>query len=104
MSIGDTLNEREGRYGDFGRLAEASQAFKSVCRRSPSWANMTSVQRESAEMIMLKMCRVLYGNPMHFDSWHDVAGYATLAAEEFEAKKPMVAAENPENPVDLLTC
>lgn len=102
MKVENVLNERESRYGDFGRLAQAAQAFKSVCRNAPSWSNMTATQREAAEMIMLKMVRVLYGNPLHFDTWHDIAGYATLATEEFARKRPMVPAENPKEPVDLL--
>lgn len=102
--ITDTLNDREGKYGDFGKLAQAVQAFKSVCRASPSWASMTAIQRESAEMIMLKMVRILYGDPLHFDSWHDVAGYATLAAEEFSerTREKMVPAANPKEPVELI--
>lgn len=102
--ITTTLNEKEKVYGDFGKLAQAAQAFKSVCRASPSWMIMTATQRESAEMIMLKMVRILYGDPLHFDSWHDIAGYATLATEEFsENKRPMTPAANPKEPVDLLS-
>lgn len=101
--IQETLNAKEKTYGDFGKLAQAAQAFKSVCRASPSWAAMTAVQREAAEMIMLKMVRVLYGDPLHFDTWHDIAGYATLATEEFSAeKRPMEPAPNPKEPVDLI--
>jgi hypothetical protein len=103
MTITDTLNDREAKYGDFGKMAAATQAFKSVCRHAPSWPGMTAVQRESAEMIMLKMVRILYGDPLHFDSWHDVAGYATLAAEEFGAgRTKMVPADNPKEPVELI--
>jgi Domain of unknown function (DUF6378) len=103
VNIVETLNDRQARYGDFGKLAQAAQAFKSVCRHSPSWVTMTATQREAAEMIMLKMCRILYGDPLHFDTWHDVAGYALLAAEEFSAgKRPMTPAANPKAPVDLL--
>lgn len=102
MSVVDTLNDREQKYGDFGRVAQASQAFKSVCRSSPSWIKMTAVQREAAEMIMLKMVRILYGDPLHFDSWHDVAGYAALATEEFSTgKRPMTPATNPATPQQL---
>lgn len=103
----ETLNAREKMYGDFGKLAQAAQAFKSVCRASPSWSSMTAVQREAAEMIMLKMVRVLYGDPLVFDTWLDIAGYASLAVEEFHPRagvkpQPMVAAGNPTQPVDLL--
>ena len=32
-------------------------------------------------MIAVKIARILNGDPNHFDSWIDIAGYATLAAE-----------------------
>lgn len=100
--IQETLNDREAKYGDFGELAKAIQAYKSAIRHAPSWAKMTAVQREAAEMIAVKLCRIVYGDPLHFDSWLDIAGYATLAAEEFGAsKRPMVAAENPATPPEL---
>jgi hypothetical protein len=103
-TIHETLNDRESRYGHFNNVAQSVQAFKSVCRASPSWASMTAIQREATEMIMLKMSRILYGDPLHFDSWHDVAGYAMLAAEEFSNKKleDMTPAANPVEPVDLI--
>lgn len=101
--IQSTLNDREAKYGDFGELAKAIQAYKSAIRHAPSWPKMTSVQREAAEMIATKLCRIVYGDPLHFDSWYDISGYATLAAEEFGAadKRPMVAAENPATPQQL---
>jgi hypothetical protein len=101
VSIVDTLNDREQKYGDFGRMAQASQAFKSVCRSSPSWIKMTAVQREAAEMIMLKMVRILYGNSLNFDSWHDIAGYAQLATEEFSSERRQEPAANPDTPQQL---
>lgn len=103
--INDTLNDREQTYGDFATLATASQALKSVFRASPSYTSMTAVQREAMEMCIVKMCRIWYGNPMHFDSWRDMAGYATLAVEEFSPRadgRSMVAAALPANPVELL--
>lgn len=104
MSIVETLNEREAAYGEFGELAKAIQAFKSVLRNAPAYPRMTAAQREAMEMVMMKTCRVLYGDPMHFDSWRDMAGYAMLAVEEFHPrgdKAPMKPAENPETPAQL---
>lgn len=104
MTIVDTLNDRESKYGDFGELARAIQAFKSVARASPAWVKMTATQREAIEMDMMKTCRILYGDPMHFDSWRDKAGYAMLAVEEFNPranKQPMQPAPNPTTPLEL---
>lgn len=105
MSITDTLNDRETKYGNFIELATAIQAFKSIMRASPAYPRMTSVQREAMEMDMVKTCRILYGDPMHFDSWRDKAGYASLAVEEFSPRqdgKQMAPAANPTTPVELL--
>ena len=101
--ITDTLNEREKVYGDFNELARAIQAFKNVLRASPAWVKMTAVQRECAEMLVLKQCRIMYGDPMHFDSWRDIAGYAALAVEEFHPRdgQVMKPAANPVNPLEL---
>jgi hypothetical protein len=98
------LDDREKKYGDFGELAKAIQAFKSVARAAPAWPRMTATQREAMEMDLVKTCRILYGDPMHFDSWRDKAGYAMLAVEEFHPRVgegEMKPAANPTTPQQL---
>ena len=76
-----------------------------MVRASPAYNGMTSVQREALEMIVVKTCRIIYGDPMHFDSWRDIAGYAALAVEEFnprEDHKPMEPAANPSTALEVL--
>lgn len=105
MSITETLNDRETKYGNFIDLATAIQAFKSIMRAAPAYPRMTAVQREAMEMDMMKTCRILYGDPMHFDSWRDKAGYAALAVEEFNPREDgsvMKPAANPVTPLELL--
>ena len=105
MSITETLNNREKTYGDFGQLAVAIQGMKSVFRATPAYNRMTAVQREAMEMIIVKQCRIMYGDPMHFDSWRDTAGYAALAVEEFHPRddgSKMEPAANPTSPIELL--
>ena len=103
--IQEKLTDREARYGDFGKLAAAIQAFKNVYRASPSWPLLTAVQREALEMDLVKTCRILYGNPMHEDSWEDKCGYAMLATEEFARSRAqqteMAAPKQVEHPRDL---
>lgn len=41
-------------------------------------------QREALEMIAHKIARILNGDPNYADSWHDVAGYATLVADRLQ--------------------
>ncbi len=102
MTIQDTLNDRETIYGDFGKLAEAIQAFKNVYRAAPGWTKMTAVQREALDMDVVKTCRILYGDPSHADSWGDKCGYAMLAHEEFaKAGLKPAAKPDPQELVDM---
>lgn len=87
--IAQTLNDRGKRYGDFGKHASVSQAIKAAlfdCRHRDS---LPAYQVEALEMIAHKMARIVNGDPFYHDSWHDIAGYATLVADRLE-----VLAEN----------
>ncbi len=42
------------------------------------WNSLDSDQKVALEMIAHKIARIINGNPSHVDSWHDIAGYATL--------------------------
>jgi hypothetical protein len=53
-------------------------------RSTPGWANMPDDAKESLDMIATKIGRILYGDPNHHDSWHDIAGYAKLVADRIE--------------------
>lgn len=105
QQVNETLNEREKTYGDFNQLATAVQSLKSVFRSSTAYNRMTAVQREAMEMVIMKQCRIMYGDPMHFDSWRDLAGYAMLAVEEFHPREDgtkMEPAKNPKTPLELV--
>ena len=81
-SVQDTLKERNNTHGDFDQCAEASQALKTtVPQFCPSLSN---VQAEGLDMIFTKIARILAGNPCHIDTWHDIAGYATLVVRDLE--------------------
>ena len=49
-------------------------------RSGPNWDALDADVRESVEMILHKMGRVLYGDPKIKDNFVDIAGYATLVA------------------------
>lgn len=78
MSVTKTLTERGKSYGRFDIQAAYSQLLKSTFRDSPHWDRLQPYQRESLEMIAVKLARILHGDPNHVDGWHDIAGYATL--------------------------
>ena len=105
MSVQETLDDREEKYGDFGVLAHHVQIRKEMNRQSPGWKKMTAVQREAMDMGVVKDCRVLFGDPMHYDSWHDRAGYAVLVTEEFAKsaaqRETMAPPDEYNHPLDL---
>lgn len=80
--IQDTLKERQGTHGSFERNAHLSQLLKHIMKTNGSWDDLSPVQRESLDMIALKISRILTGNANEPDHWRDIAGYATLAENE----------------------
>ena len=75
------LEQRERTHGSFTQNARLSQSFKSAMRATPGWATLNETQRESLEMIALKLSRILSGDANFDDHWADVSGYATLVVE-----------------------
>jgi transposase len=84
--ISDTLDERGTRYGLFVGQADASQALKRVVYSilDDRGTRVENDQLEALEMICHKMARIMNGDPNYSDSWHDIAGYATLVADRLE--------------------
>ena len=77
-NVNATLGERGKRYGTFKGHAEITQALKSEMNTHPGWTRLSPDQREALEMIAHKIARILNGDPNYSDSWHDIAGYASL--------------------------
>ena len=86
MSVQNTLNEREDRYGSFSGHAGIAQALKRVMHDSPKWTLLYPDQKEALEMIQHKIARILNGDPFYMDSWHDISGYATLVEQNYTPK------------------
>lgn len=76
--VSNTLNARGARYGAFSVQAAISQTMKSFMRQSPNWDSLDPDMAEALDMIQHKIARILNGDPRYADSWHDIAGYATL--------------------------
>lgn len=79
--IEDTLEERENNYGNFKTHAGISQNMLGIAKKGSGWEKMSATQKEGFEMIVHKLARLANGNPNHLDSWHDIAGYATLVEQ-----------------------
>lgn len=86
MALTDTLAERGARYGRFEDQAVYAQGLNEVADKSPNLAKMRPSQREALRLIFNKVGRILNGDADYSDSWHDIAGYATLVDNELKAE------------------
>lgn len=81
--INKTLDERGARYGTYMNVAKTSQLLKEILAQAMN-ENPNEVSHdvnESLDMICNKLSRIVNGDPNYDDSWHDIAGYATLISE-----------------------
>lgn len=85
-SVDDTLEQRGNRYGDYRNVSGLSQELKSVMTRSENWYKLEPFMQESLHMMANKLARILSGDPYYDDSWHDIAGYATLVVKQLDKK------------------
>lgn len=88
--VRNTLTEREGRYGNYADVAGVSQDLKSIilAAEHDREQGLPHVVHESLDMICNKIARIVNGDPMYIDSWHDIAGYAQLVIDWIEAQSP----------------
>lgn len=88
MNIEEILAERGKTHGDFKEHSKISQRIKLTLReQSKDWQiDFSHTQQEALEMICHKIARIVAGNPNFADHWRDIAGYATLVADELETQ------------------
>ena len=72
------IEDREAVHGDYSHQAGLAQLLKTNLRSQGNWQSLNLPQRESLDMIAVKMSRILTGNPNEPDHWLDISGYATL--------------------------
>lgn len=77
-TVQNTLNERESTYGSFTGVANTTGQLMGVLLNSKNGQTLPYVHQEALHMICSKMARIVNGDHNHKDSWHDIAGYATL--------------------------
>lgn len=73
------LQERAKTHGDYSQTAQTAQMLKRLIRYAPSYMDMSERQKESIEMIAVKLARIMCGDPHEPDHFRDIAGYALLA-------------------------
>ena len=76
--VDKTLAERGSRYGEYDEQARISQNIKAALRDSKNWDTLPPIIKDALEMIASKISRVLNGDPLYDDSWHDIGGFAKL--------------------------
>jgi hypothetical protein len=82
MSTQDILNDREKSYGNYAENCQLTQDLKDCIRGHPRWVTMSADKKQSCEMIVYKMARIISGNHAHKDSWDDIAGFALLISND----------------------
>lgn len=92
--IDATLKERGSRYGEFDEHARITQAIKAAMVDSPNWSGLRSDMKEALEMVAHKVGRILNGDPMYHDSWHDIIGYTKLVADTLLEKEKNIGDES----------
>ena len=80
----NTLKERDSRYGSFNGHAGVSQGIKRAMKTTRNWQTLSDPMNESLEMTAHKIGRILNGDPLYKDSWHDIIGYTKLVEETLE--------------------
>lgn len=88
QNITELLAERGKTHGDFADHARATQRLKHVLaseydeRQKRGQLPLTNEQRESLDMIVHKIGRILAGDASFADHWDDIAGYAKLCGSK----------------------
>lgn len=79
-SVSNTLEERGSRYGSFVGHANVTQSLKNITWLALQERNkvLPADMLEALDMIYHKIGRIINGDPNYADSWHDIAGYASL--------------------------
>ena len=89
QGIGEILQERGSRYGEFINQATIAQGIHRMVEMGMARTNKTAFdfapdEREALNMIINKIARIVNGDPHYSDSWRDIAGYATLVADRLD--------------------
>ena len=72
--ISDTLAQRGTQYKDNWELYVDLKA----CVRNMQTSSLNRKQEYCIDMILVKLSRILRGDPNKADNWHDLEGYAKL--------------------------
>lgn len=85
--VSDTLKARNSTHGDYHEQAELAAALRHTMQSGKYWRKLTNQEEDALLMIAVKISRILTGNPHFEDSWHDIAGYATLVERDLQTHR-----------------
>lgn len=91
--IDNVLADRQTSHGNYADTARTAQHMRGAMREGNNWAILTDIQRESLDMIAMKIARILSGDPNHADHWDDITGYARLVSKPLH-NKPVAPRSN----------
>jgi len=74
------LQERS-EYGDFKDQGAWANQMKKKLRQGPNYDNLLPHQKESLDMIVTKISRLVFGSDKD-DHWIDISGYADLGRKK----------------------
>lgn len=77
-TIDETLLVRGKTHGNYKEQGAFADSLKEKLGEGPNWKDMSGAQRDALCMIMMKVSRILHGDPNERDHWKDIAGYSTL--------------------------
>ena len=78
-NIKQLLDERESTHGDFECAAIDFDLLHDIIYDGS--VSLSSAQKYALTMIMVKITRILNGDPNVQDHWKDIAGYALLGGD-----------------------
>lgn len=78
--------DRDALYGHFEERAQVSQALKSILQNREEWEELDDKYREALEFILMKISRIVLGDPEYVDNWRDIIGYVKLVCPEAESE------------------
>ena len=79
-TVEETLNDRKNTHGKWTDNAQLAQHLKGAM--TENHGERPSHMNEAIDMICHKLARIVHGNPMEPDHWHDIQGYAALVEKE----------------------
>ena len=84
MTAEEIIIERAHTHGCYKNTSRISQRIKESFESEGNWAALSDAQKESLQMIAVKIARILSGDRNNIDSWKDIAGYAKLVSDTLE--------------------